>query len=84
MLDTKHPINDSNGTNLAQPDQMAERFERLERTLTAHGHLLDTRQPGMPVTGIHRKLALPIPLASYSIGVTSWIMGVLLLKVRMR
>lgn len=82
MSNTNLAVNDATQPIATNPKHVDERFERLERQLTAHGHILESRQPGLPVAGIHRKLALPIPLASYSIGVTCWILGMILLHVR--
>ncbi|PWN34585.1 uncharacterized protein FA14DRAFT_188666 [Meira miltonrushii] len=62
-----------------------ERFLKLERQVTANGHALSTLQPSFPSGGshmVHRKLALPIPLASYAIGATTWLLGLLVLHVR--
>lgn len=82
MFDKKEPVDAGAPTDAPHSKIVEERFERLERQLTAHGHILETRQPGLPIAGIHRKLALPIPLASYSIGMTAWILGMILLHVR--
>jgi len=61
-----------------------ERFLKLERQVTANGHALSTLQPSFPSGGshmIHRRLALPIPLASFTIGATTWLLGLLILHV---
>lgn len=58
-----------------------KRFLQLERQVTAHDHAIQTLQPGFPTSGVHRKLALPIPLGSFSIGATTWLLGLLVLHV---
>ncbi|UZJ54385.1 hypothetical protein CBS101457_003705 [Exobasidium rhododendri] len=54
----------------------------LQPTLTSHGHVLQTSQPAFPLDRIHRKLALPIPLAAFSIAATIWLLGLLLLRAQ--
>jgi succinate-acetate transporter protein len=71
-----------NGLAKGSASYHEERFAQLERTITAHGHRLETAQAGFPVDKIHRKLAICLPLGTYTVGATTWLLGMLLVNAR--